>query len=210
VSRKYVTHVRPGYDSVTWLCGRRVVLGPRANGHYTAHNTREASCRLCKKLQPMSVTKRVAFLAAERAKNQIVFSRLKSRKAWLDAWGKLDRFLTVEINRPHAMVALDALQEGRARDLDVAEYVAKGCAIALVAHRLANPKSRGDRLWCYVGAARGWTETRCKFCNGTLETDVRMGTRGHRSYINHTAPCALRYLAGDLAPKINPEVMEAP
>lgn len=102
----------------------------------------------------------------------------------------------VEYARGIAPHLLDALLEER--PLDPAEYEAAG-QLALLGHKLAHPRARGNNLWTFHRTGYGTGTVHCRFCNAQLRGNAVMGIdygRQDDQVARHTMQCALETLAG--------------
>lgn len=174
---------------------------------------RLVTCTACLRLVAMSPEEWRAHRDAEQAKAKQVFDRLAGKRREQDEQARRERVELVESTREEALIAIDAIapEHGGPRTSDEHELVARVCKVAVTAHRLANPKSRGNRLWVLRdvgkdGRERGIGDVCCRFCGEVLAAGVQVGADrtvyGNRPAVSgHTVRCAVHYLAGDLAPR---------
>jgi len=192
------------------LCATR--LGFTRTGRRQHIGTQErarVNCTKCRRLLAETFEQR-----AEREMN--VRARLTQLKSKKQAEREEQRALLhalIEEARPLAMVALDAHEEGWKHP-----ELSRLLSLSVAAYRDANTKSRGDGLWVHTFAAvqRGYAWAWCRFCRERMCEEHRPITIGedisdttflaeygeHVHVGQHTTRCALRYLAGDLAPKV--------
>lgn len=131
------------------------------------------------------------------------FAKLAFVKWVDDSWRALWRGIAVEMARKEARSLLRQQIEQEVefewRDYwELPALMQRLLDLAMVDHKLRNPRARGDRLWAFGPAASGsakYRDVKCRFCGRAQLTDVRMGVDYGSQVANHTVPCALTSLA---------------
>lgn len=218
-ARRTTTHLRTDPFDNTTLCGRRTGRTERGRRqHGWTYFAERVDCERCLRLHRMTPAERAALDAEKGAK----LSSLRGKKDQERAAKRAELVARVEEARPEAMVLLDAIEAGKVSDAINYERewteerrllevkLDELLALAVLAHKIDNPTTRGERLWKYSAESTSADErvrdTLCRFCGEVMEESVKIGDRGVEAYAKHTQPCALRYLAGDFAPRPHPEV----
>jgi hypothetical protein len=85
--------------------------------------------------------------------------------------------------------------------------------MAVVAHRHANPKSRGERRWLFRNVqgttdGRGRCDVACRFCDKMLMEWCTIGDDYTIATDDHTVRCALEYLGGKMPDNPSDDVLE--
>lgn len=213
-------------DYVQFACGARRredsrwIMARLDGGLRNPSDARVVTCKACKAWINMSPQQRFELELEQRKKarekkdkSAAAFAVLQERKRLSDGWGRLGRLIAIEASRADALVAMDMLEEKRELRSELVAFVSRVCAIAVMAHRIENPASRGERLWVYRPleivrdrAERMLRNQVCRFCDAVVRERVTIGSDhtlagGHPIVSAHTSACAARYLAGALAPQ---------
>lgn len=203
-ARSTTTHLREDPASMTVLCRR--ALGRTPSGrrrHGWTYLAADVTCRECVRLAALSLDQR----ASERTLKFSKFDAQKAEIARAKTQAREARVGEIEAMRPAAMVALDLVESQIPLTPETRELLDSALRWAVAAHKHAHPKSRGDRLHVLRGVDRGIGSQHCRFCGERLRLDVSVGEdrtmAGNRAEVSsHTVPCALKYLAGPLAPQL--------
>jgi hypothetical protein len=137
------------------------------------------------------------FSKFDAKKAEIVVAQLQAREA---------RGREIEAMRPAAMVAIDLVESQATLTQDTRELLDSALRWAVVAYKHEHPKSRGERLHVLRNVERGVGNQHCRFCNERLRLGVQVGADrtlagAFADVSSHTILCALKYLAGPLAPQ---------
>lgn len=202
--RSTTMHLREDPANMSVLCGHDLGRTPGGRRRHTWTYSRvAATCRECIRLADLTPEQRAAeraqkFSKFDAKKAELVVARLRERE---------ERGRQIEAMRPAAMVALDLVESQIALTTDTRAMLDSALHWAVAAYKHEHPKSRGDRLHVLRGVTRGTGNQHCRFCGEFLRASVHVGAdrtlAGAFADISaHTIDCALKYLAGPLAPQL--------
>lgn len=134
-------------------------------------------CAACRRLAPLTDDVCVALTDI----HQNIETSRGDAVVCLDAWEERREFL-----KPDRSLRLLSVSEQQGANLNKIDTMVV-LTHAVAAHRIANPKSRGDRL--FISNKHG--HVRCRFCEARLESAAQL-KKDH----DHVVRCALRYLIG--------------
>lgn len=207
-ARQVTTHLREDPASLTVLCGHTLgrTLGGRRRHGWT-YFLADTTCRECERLATMTPQERRAERLERLAQFTAKFSGKKAAILAAKALASAERARQIEEHRADAMVALDLVESQDAtRTLIHEELIHDALHWAVTAYKHEHPKSGGERLHVLRDVVHGLGDQCCRFCGDVLRRGIQVGADrtmagGFADISSHTIPCALKYLAGPLAPQ---------
>ena len=201
--RSTTTHLREDPANMRVLCGH--ALGKTPGGrrrHGWTYLLADVTCRECERLAALTPEQR----AAERAEKFSRFDAKKTEAAAARLAERQERARQIDEMRPTAMVALDLVESEIQLTDDTHAMLDSALRWAVAAHKHEHPRSRGDRLHVLRDIEGGVGNQHCRFCGVRLREGVQIGkdttlVGASAEVLKHTIRCALKYLAGPLAPQ---------
>lgn len=202
-ARKTTTHLREDPASMAVLCGHDLGRTPGGRRvHRASFAPAEATCGECIRLAAMTPEERTA----ERVLKFSKFDAKKAEEAAAKIQAREQRASEIEAMRPTAMVALDLVESQSKRTPDTQALLDSALRWAVEAYKHDHPKSRGERLHVLRNVEHGVGDQHCRFCGARMRRSVQVGADrtmagAFTDVSSHTIICALKYLAGPLAPQ---------
>lgn len=225
IERATTRHMQTAPNDTTALCGRE--LGRTRSGrrtHVVVYVTSIATCAECIRLSAMTPAERAAEKEAASAMLRFKFADKREQAARERRERDEATADEIALARADAHVAVDIMEEvfgdkhGIAFDrvrlmvemagdnpalMARATFFENTLRMTVVAHRHANPKSRGERRWLFRTDTEGrrhinQTNVVCRFCEAVLLTGRAIGNDYTIETDVHTVRCALEYLGGKL------------
>lgn len=231
VERATTRHLRNplGLDA---LCGHhvgRTLKGRRV--HLCVLNAASANCNECVRLAAMTPAERDAEKQAASAALRVKFAGKREQAVRERQDRHAETTAAIAVARDEARVAMDIMEEVGfervqlvinviatpdkdpalvARATERVMLVENALDMEVVAHRHANPASRGERRWLFRNVngtrdGRGSCDVACRFCDKVLLKRCTIGDDYTVATDDHTVRCALEYLGGRLPENLSDE-----